>query len=161
MIRALYISILFSIFIGKTSYTQNAYIPPERPKLVIGIVIDQFRYDYIDKFWNNFSDGGFKRVINEGTFCKNASYDYFFTQSAPAHATIVTGTDPRVHGIVADNWYHSMRDEIVYCTANSEVDPVGGSFERGLHSPINLLPSTFGDELKLSNGGKSKVFAIV
>lgn len=140
--------------------SQGAYIPPEKPKLVIGIVIEQFRYDYLDKYWDMFGDDGFKRLINEGTFCKNASYDYFFTQSAPAHATLVTGTDPRMHGIVADNWYHPLRDEIIYCTADKEVDPVGGSFERGLHSPINLLPSTFGDELKLSNGGKSKVFSI-
>jgi predicted AlkP superfamily pyrophosphatase or phosphodiesterase len=160
MTRSIYISIILIFLSGTTVLGQGAYIPPERPKLVIGIVIEQFRYDYIDKYWDNFSEGGFKRVINEGTFCKNASYDFFFTQSAPAHATLVTGTDPRVHGIVADNWYHPLRNEIVYCTSNSEVDPVGGSFERGLHSPINLLPSTFGDELKLSNGGESKVFAI-
>lgn len=160
MIRSLYLSFALIILTSLGLRAQGAYIPPEKPKLVIGIVIEQFRYDYIDKYWDSFGEGGFKRLINEGTFCKNAKYDFFFTQSAPAHATIVTGTDPRVHGIVADNWYHPLRDEIVYCTANSDVDPVGGSFERGLHSPINLLPSTFGDELKLANGGESKVFSL-
>ena len=139
---------------------QGAYIPPDKPKLVIGIVIEQFRYDYIDKYWDSFGEKGFKRLINEGTNCKNASYDFFFTQSAPAHATLATGTDPGVHGIVADNWYHPLRDEIIYCTSDNQVNPVGGSFENGLHSPVNLVPSTFGDELKLSNGGASKVFAI-
>lgn len=160
MIRSFCISVVLSILALSQIFAQGAYIPPEKPKLVIGIVIEQFRYDYIDKYWDNFSEGGFKRLINEGTFCKNASYDFFFTQSAPAHATLVTGTDPRVHGIIADNWYHPLRDEIVYCTSDSDADPVGGSFERGLHSPVNLLPSTFGDELKLSNGGKSKVFSV-
>jgi len=140
--------------------SQNAYIPPEKPKLVVGIVIEQFRYDYIDKFWDNFSEDGFRRLINEGTFCKNASYDFFFTQSAPAHSTLSTGTDPRMHGIIADNWYLPLRDEIIYCTSDSDVDPVGGSFERGLQSPVNLLPSTFGDELKLATNNRAKVFGV-
>jgi len=152
---------MFLLFISaKVGYPQAAYIPPDKPKLVVAIVLEQFRYDYIDKFWDKFSEGGFRRLINEGTFCKNASYDYFFTQSAPAHATLSTGTDPRFHGIIADNWYLPLRDEIIYCTSDSEVDPVGGSFENGLQSPVNLLPSTFGDELKLSTNGQSKVFGI-
>lgn len=160
MIRSLYIFFLVLILFNPKIRAQGAYIPPDKPKLVISIVIEQFRYDYIDKYWDNFSEGGFKRLINEGTFCKNASYNYFFTQSAPAYATLATGTDPRVHGIIADNWYHPLRDEIIYCTSDSDVDPVGGSFENGLHSPVHLLPSTFSDELKLSNGGRSKVFSV-
>lgn len=160
IIRYCYIIILLSIITVSRSKAQGSYIPPEKPKLVIGIVIEQFRYDYINKFWDSFGNTGFKRLINEGTNCKNASYDFFFTQSAPAHATIVTGTNPGMHGIVADNWYHPLKEEIIYSTRDNRVDPVGGSFENGLHSPVNLLPSTFGDELKLSNGGVSKVFAI-
>jgi len=150
--------ILLSIF--QQASPQGAYIPPERPKLVIGIVIEQFRYDYIDKYWDLLSDGGFKKLINEGTFCKNASYDFFLTQSAPAHATLATGTVPRHHGIVADNWYIPLKEEIIYCTSDNSVDPVGGSFERGLQSPVHLLPSTFGDELKLATGGRAKVIGI-
>jgi len=142
------------------SFSQNAYIPPERPTLVIGIVIEQFRYDYLDKYWDLFSEGGFKKLINEGTFYKNASYDFFLTQSAPAHATLATGTDPSHHGIVADNWYVPLREEIIYCTADNSVNPVGGSFERGLHSSVNMLSSTFGDELKLATGGRAKVFGL-
>ena len=153
------ISILLFLSVGGL-VAQTAYIPPEKPKLVIGIVIEQFRNDYIDKFWDIFSDKGFRRLINEGTYCKNASYDFFFTQSAPAHATLSTGTDPRMHGIVADSWYLPLRDEIIYCTGDSEVDPVGGSFVNGLQSPANLLPSTFGDELKLSTNNRARVFGI-
>lgn len=148
------------LFILQPVFAQNAYIPPERPALVIGIVVEQFRYDYIDKYWDMFSEGGIKKLINEGTFYRNASYDFFLTQSAPAHATLSTGTVPRHHGIVADNWYEPLRDEIIYCTADNRVNPVGGSFERGLHSPVNMLPSTFGDELKLATGGRAKVFGV-
>ncbi|MFO7851890.1 MAG: alkaline phosphatase family protein [Bacteroidota bacterium] len=152
-------STLFFVLVHQ-SYPQNAYIPPEKPRLVIGIVIEQFRYDFIDKSWDMFSEGGFKRLINEGTFCKNASYDFFLTQSAPAHATLATGTVPRHHGIVADNWYIPLREEIIYCTSDRGVNPVGGSFERGLHSPGHLLSSTFGDELKMATGGRAKVYGI-
>ncbi len=156
--------ILFSLavllFLSKPAIPQNAYIPPDKPRLVIGLVIEQFRYDYIDKYWDLFSEGGLKKLIGEGTYCKNASYDFFLTQSAPAHATLSTGTAPRNHGIVADNWYLPLREEIIYCTSDNSVDPVGGSFERGLHSPANLLPSTFADELKLYTGGKAKVYGI-
>jgi predicted AlkP superfamily pyrophosphatase or phosphodiesterase len=148
------------LFIFQQANSQGAYIPPERPKLVIGIVIEQLRYDFIDKYWDMFSEGGFKKLINEGTFCKNASYDFFLTQSAPAHATLATGTVPRHHGIVADNWYEPLKEEIIYCTSDKSVDPVGGSFERGLHSPVHMLPSTFGDELKLATGGRAKVFGL-
>ncbi|MDT8400204.1 MAG: alkaline phosphatase family protein [Bacteroidales bacterium] len=148
------------LLISLRSFSQNAYIPPEKPGLVIGIVIEQFRYDYIDKYWNMFSEGGLKKLINEGTFYKNASYDFFLSQSAPAHATLSTGTVPRHHGVVADNWYLPLREEIIYCTSDNSVNPVGGSFERGLHSPVNLLASTFGDELKLATGGRAKVFGL-
>ena len=154
------IGFLILLFIFQQANSQGAYIPPERPKLVIGIVIEQLRYDLIDKYWDIFSEGGFKKLINEGTFCKNASYDFFLTQSAPAHATLATGTVPRHHGIVADNWYEPLKEEIIYCTSDKSVDPVGGSFERGLHSPVHMLPSTFGDELKLATGGRAKVFGL-
>ncbi|MBS0011393.1 MAG: alkaline phosphatase family protein [Bacteroidales bacterium] len=152
--------IFLLLFISSQSFSQLAYIPPEKPRLVIGIVIEQFRYDYIDKYRDLFSEGGFNKLINEGTFCRNASYDFFFTQSAPAHATLATGTVPTHHGIVADSWYVPLREEVIYCTSDNSVNPVGGSFERGLHSPLNLQPSTFGDELKLSTGGRARVFGI-
>lgn len=152
--------LLASVLLSVSVSAQNAYIPPDEPKLVIGIVIEQFRYDYIDKYWDKLGRGGLRKLINEGTFCKNASYDFFLTQSAPAHATLSTGTVPRHHGIVADNWYVPLREEIIYCTSDNTVNPVGGSFERGLHSPSSMLPSSFADELKLGTGGEAKVYGI-
>jgi predicted AlkP superfamily pyrophosphatase or phosphodiesterase len=139
---------------------QGAYIPPEKPKLVIGIVVEQLRYDQLEKFRDRFSENGIRRLLNEGTYFKNASYNYMLTQSAPGHATIATGTEPAFHGITSDNWYLPLRNEMIYCTQDNTVNPVGGSFEAGLHSPVNMLASTFSDELKMATNGKAKVFSI-
>jgi predicted AlkP superfamily pyrophosphatase or phosphodiesterase len=139
---------------------QGAYIPPDRPKLVIGIVVEQLRYDQLEKFRDRLGENGIRKMLNEGTYFKNAGYDYMLTQSAPAHATISTGSEPAIHGITSDSWYIALKNEMVYCTQDSKVDPVGGSYEAGLHSPVNLLSSTFSDELEMSSKGKAKVFSI-
>jgi predicted AlkP superfamily pyrophosphatase or phosphodiesterase len=139
---------------------QSAYIPPEKPKLIIGIVVEQLRFDQLEKFRDRFCENGILRLLNEGTYFKNASYNYMLTQSAPGHATISTGTEPSFHGISSDSWYVPLKNEMIYCTQDSKVGPVGGSFEAGLHSPQNLLASTFPDELTMASNGKSKVFSI-
>ena len=156
------IVLFFLLFLlAPLSFSQdNSRIPPEKPKLIIGIVIDQMRYDYIYRYWDKFEEGGFKRLINEGTYCKNANLNYLFTQSAPGYATIATGTNPARHGIVSSYWYLRLKDEMMYCTFDPDVIPVGGSYEAGQNSPKNLLPTTLGDELRLSNNFKSKVFGI-
>jgi predicted AlkP superfamily pyrophosphatase or phosphodiesterase len=142
------------------SYGQGAYLPPDRPKLIIGIVVEQLRYDHLEKFRDRLSENGIKKLLNEGTFFRNASYQYILTQSAPGHATIATGTEPSYHGITSDNWYVPLKNELIYCTKDISVNPVGGSYETGLHSPVNLHASTFTDELKMATNGKSKVFAV-
>lgn len=151
---------VFSIPLIANLSGQGAYIPPEKPRLVIGIVVEQLRYDQIERLRNRFSENGIRRLLNEGTYFKNASYNYILTQSAPAHATIATGTEPSIHGITSDSWYMPLKNEMMYCTHDITVGPVGGSFEAGLHSPVNLLASTFSDELKMSANGKAKVFSI-
>ena len=82
------------------------------------------------------------------------------TQSAPGHATISTGAEPSAHGITSDDWYVPLKNELINCTKDITVNSVGGSFESGLHSPVNLLVSTFSDELQMSTNKKSKVFGI-
>ena len=152
--------IIFGLSVLVKIYGQEAYLPPDKPKLVIGIVIEQLRYDQLEKFRDRFSENGIKRLLNEGTFFRNASYEYMLTQSAPGHATISTGTEPSYHGITSDNWYLPLKNELIYCTKDISVNPVGGSYETGLHSPVNLQASTFSDELKMATFKKSKVFAI-
>ena len=139
---------------------QGAYIPPEKPRLVIGIIVEQLKFDQLEKYKDKLGDNGIKKLINEGTYFKNASFDYMLTQSAPGHATIATGTEPSFHGITSDNWYLPLRNELIYCTRDIDVNPVGGSFESGLNSPVNLQASTFSDELEMSTNRQSKVFGI-
>ena len=157
--RRFYLVLIFIYFIINVS-GQGAYIPPDKPKLVIGIVVEQLRYDQLEKFRDRFSENGIRRLLNEGTYFKNASYNYMLTQSAPGHATIATGTEPSFHGITSDSWYMPLRNEMVYCTQDNAVNPAGGSFESGLHSPVNLLASTFSDELEMASNGKAKVFSV-
>jgi len=139
---------------------QGAYIPPDKPKIVIGIVIEQMRYDLLERFRDRFCENGIKRLLNEGTYYRNASYQYMIIQSAPGFATISTGAEPSYHGITSDNWYVPLNDELIYCTKDNSVDPVGGSYEDGLHSPVNLLSSTFSDELKIATKGSAKVYSV-
>src|ERR1035437_1855528 len=76
-----------------------------KPKLVVGIVVDQMRYDYIYRYWDKFGNDGFKRLVNEGFFCRNTNYNYVPTYTGPGHTSIYTGTTPAVHGIIANEWF--------------------------------------------------------
>ena len=139
---------------------QGAYLPPDKPALIVGIIVEQLRFDQVERFRDRLSENGIKKMINEGTFFRNASYDYMLTQSAPGYSTISTGTEPAYHGITSDSWYLPLKNEFIYCTKDANVDPVGGSYDSGLHSPVNLNASTFSDELKIATGKKSKVYSV-
>ncbi|GIV28992.1 MAG: hypothetical protein KatS3mg028_0058 [Bacteroidia bacterium] len=132
----------------------------DKPKLVIGIVVDQMRYDYLIKFKNNFTKGGFLKLMNEGIFLKNVHYNYIPTYTAPGHASIYTGTTPRFHQIIANEWYDKKQKKNIYCVSTESVMSVGTDNANGKMSPVNLHASTITDELKLLNKDKSKVIAI-
>ena len=93
------ILLILSLLIGLLSYSQ------QNPKLVVGIVVDQMRYDYIYRFWEDFGEDGFKKLINEGHFFRNCQFGYVPTYTGPGHASIFTGTTPAVHGIIANDWH--------------------------------------------------------
>ncbi len=139
---------------------QPARIPTERPELIIGIVLDQMRPDQIHKYWDKFGPGGFKKLMNNGTVSMQAGFHYYNTQSAPGSATIATGTQPAVHGIVSDDWFELLHEDMTHATADPSVSSAGGSYENGKYSPVNLLVSTLGDGLKLSTRSQSKVYGI-
>jgi len=103
-------------------------------------------------------ENGIRRLLNEGAYFQNASFQYMLTQSAPGHATIGNGHGTFPAWIASDNWYLPLKNELIYCTKDLSVDPVGGSYESGLHSPVNLQASTFSDELKMATNRKAKVF---
>ena len=139
--------------------SQQRTVPSEKPRLIVEIVVSQMRYDYINRYWEKFSDGGFKLLVNEGTFCKNARYNYLLTQSYAGLATISTGSNPSVHGIVSDKWYSRVNGQEIDAVVDEKMTTVGGSFFSGKMSPKNLVTSTLGDELIMYNP-KSKVIGI-
>jgi hypothetical protein len=158
MKRNTIIVLLFLVFVKLSG--QGAYLPPDKPRLVVGIVVEEMKFDQLEKFRDKLGENGIKKLINEGTYFRNASYEYMLTQSAPGHATISTGAEPSFHGITSDDWYVPLKNELINCTKDVTVNAVGGSFESGLHSPVNLLVSTFSDELQMSTNKKSKVFGV-
>ncbi len=160
MLKKRYAAIILTVAACSGLFGQGAYLPPDKPYLVVGIVVEQLKYDQIEKFRDRFEENGIKKLINEGTYFKNASYEYMLTQSASGHATISTGSEPSSHGITSDYWYLPLKDELIYSSKDNNVDPVGGSFESGLHSPHNLQASTFSDELEMATIRKAKVFGV-
>lgn len=135
-------------------------IPSEKPKLIISIVVDQMRYDYIHRYWEKFGEDGIRKLVGSGTFCKNASYDYLINETAVGHATIATGALPSHHGIISNNWYNNLQDKVIYCVEDEKVNTLGGSYEAGRYSPRHMLASTIGDEINLSTNFKSKIIGL-
>jgi predicted AlkP superfamily pyrophosphatase or phosphodiesterase len=134
-------------------------IPPEKPKLIVQIVISQMRYDYLQRSSEKFSSDGFKLLVDEGAFCRNARFNYLLTQSLPGMATIVTGTNPSVHGIVSNKWFSAVNGLEVDAIADERVSTVGGSYFNGKYSPKNLITSTLGDEIRMVDP-RSKVIGV-
>ena len=132
----------------------------KRPKLVIGIVIDQMRWDYLYRFSELYSANGFKRMLGQGFSCENTLIPYMPTYTAPGHTCVYTGSVPAIHGIVGNNWFDRSIHGNVYCTDDSTVRTVGSSSNAGKMSPQNMWATTITDELRLSNNFKSKVIGI-
>lgn len=131
-----------------------------RPKLVVGIVVDQMRWDYLYKYYEKYSEYGLKRLMNEGFNCQNTMINYLPSFTGPGHATIYTGSVPAIHGIAANDWVDNGAGRFIYCTEDKTVQPVGGSRKAGQMSPRNMYTTTITDELKIATRGKAKVFGI-
>ena len=133
----------------------------QRPKLVVGIVVDQMKMEYLYRFQSDFSENGFKRLMNEGYTFHNMHYNYMPTYTAPGHASIYTGTTPAMHGIVSNEWFSRTLGKETYCTDDDSVATVGdGTKDEGEMSPKNLQTTTITDELRLSTNFKGKVIGI-
>lgn len=133
---------------------------PAKPKLVVGIVVDQMRWDYLYRFYDRYGAGGFKRLLGEGFSCENTFIPYTPTYTAPGHTCVYTGSVPSLHGIIGNNWYDKSKKQIVYCTDDTTVRGVGSKSIAGEMSPRNMWASTITDELRLSNNFKSKTIGI-
>lgn len=133
-----------------------------RPKLVVGIVIDQMRWDYLYRFNNVFkANGGFKRFLTEGYSCENTFIPYTPTYTAAGHACVYTGSVPAINGVTGNNWYDNLLNKAVYCADDNTVSTVGSStVAAGQMSPRNMLATTVTDELRLATNFSSKVIGI-
>ncbi len=132
-----------------------------QPKLVVGIVVDQMRYDYLYRYQSKYGSGGFKRLLREGFSCANTHYNFVPTYTAPGHAAIYTGATPSVNGIVGNDWWDADWGTHRYVTADKRYQSVGTpQVKVGQHSPSVLLSTTITDELRLSNNFRSKVVGV-
>ncbi|HEY2581910.1 MAG TPA: alkaline phosphatase family protein, partial [Mucilaginibacter sp.] len=132
-----------------------------RPKLVIGIVVDQMRWDYLYRYYARYSsNGGFKRLIGNGFSCDNTMIPYMPTVTACGHTSIYTGSVPAIDGITSNEWWDYDISGVAYCTGDSAMKTIGGTSKAGQMSPHNLLVTTIGDELRLATNFQSKVIGI-
>lgn len=130
------------------------------PKLVVGIVVDQMRYDYLYRYYDKYTIGGFKRLMNEGFNCRNNHYHYAATYTGPGHAAVYTGSAPALNGIVGNDFYDRNLGRMLYCTEDTTVNTLGNTGSAGKMSPRNLLVTTITDQLKLATDGRAKVVGI-
>ncbi len=137
----------------------NSFAQP-KPKLIVGMVIDQMRWDYLYRFNKLYNDKGFNRLLSKGFSCENTMIPYVPTYTAVGHSCVYTGSVPAVMGIVGNNWFDKTTGKTVYCTDDANVSGVGTTSAWGKMSPENLWVTTITDELRLSNNFKSKVIGI-
>lgn len=137
-----------------------AHAQVERPKLVVGLMVDQMRWDYLYRFSDRYGESGFKRLLREGFSCENTLINYIPTFTAIGHSSVYTGTVPSIHGIAGNDWIQQSNGSPMYCTQDTSVRGVGTKNKDGLQSPKNLLASTVTDELKLATNFRSKVIGI-
>jgi predicted AlkP superfamily pyrophosphatase or phosphodiesterase len=144
------------LLLGSTAVAQ---IRPT-PKLLVGIMVDQMRPDYLTRFSPEFGPDGFNRLLREGFQCRNTHYNYIPTVTGPGHSSVYTGTTPRYHGIVGNSWYDRRLRHDVYCTDDTTVQLVGTTSRSMGVSARNQLSTTLGDELKMTYGGRSRVLSL-
>ncbi len=150
---------LFVLFflIGCTTWV---IAQPQKPKLIVGIVVDQMRQEYLYRFKEKFGEGGFKKLMQDGFMAKNAHYNYVPTNTAPGHTSVYTGTTPAYHGIISNGWYDKKSKTEIYCAGDTTESTVGSTSDNGEMSPRNMLTTTITDELRLGTQKQAKVIGI-
>ncbi|GAA3949869.1 alkaline phosphatase PafA [Hymenobacter algoricola] len=152
--------LLLAAVLAAPAFGQKKAAPLSRPKLVVGIVVDQMRYDYLYRYWSKYGTGGFRRLLGEGFSYENTHFNYVPTYTGPGHASLYTGTTPSMHGIVGNNWFRRETGRGTYVTEDKTVQAVGGTAAAGQMSPRYMLTSTITDELRLATNFQSKVIGV-
>ncbi|WP_299051185.1 alkaline phosphatase PafA [uncultured Polaribacter sp.] len=149
---------LFSIFCLLSCKQDNQQ--KVKPKLVVGIIIDQMRYDYLTRFENRYEDDGFKRLLKNGFSLENAHYNYIPTYTAVGHSSVYTGTTPSEHGIISNNWYDKFLKKTIYCVDDENYSTIGDNSDSGKKSPNRLFTTTVTDQLQLAQNKHGKTIGI-
>jgi len=126
----------------------------ETPKLVVTILVDQLRYDYLDRFNEQFTTNGFHLFMNDGVFMTFARYNYYPTKTGPGHASYLSGSSPSVHGIIENDWFDKRTRKTMYCCEDKSVQSVGSTTDKGQMSPRNFLGTTVADQMRLHYNSK-------
>ncbi len=151
------ILICISFVLQVSSYSQSL----QRPKLVVGVVVDQMRWDYLYRYYDRYaSTGGFKKMLSQGFTCENTMIPFTPTYTACGHSTIYSGSVPAIHGVTGNFWYDKDLNRSVYCTEDKSVNTVGSITSLGKMSPKNLLTTTICDELRLATNFQSKIIGV-
>lgn len=151
-----YYLFITAVLISSAAFSQ----PTNTPKLVVGIVVDQMRQEYLYRFERKYGDGGFKRLMGQGFALRNAHYNYAPTVTGPGHASVYTGTTPAIHGIIGNDWYDKNLRKDVNCVGDERQKPVGSENGNGDVSPWRLQTTTITDELELATQRRAKVVGI-
>jgi len=162
MREAIFLSIILiiSILLNPVSAQVKKDFQTEKPKLVIGIVVENMRPDYIQRFWNKFQENGFKKLYNKGAVCSNVHLTQHIHNYASGTATLFTGVNPSIHGIIDKSWYNRSKKREVDCTEHEFYTTVGAATKGGNASPDKLLSNTITNVLKIYSQGKSKVYSV-
>jgi predicted AlkP superfamily pyrophosphatase or phosphodiesterase len=158
-------SYIFSFFLlllitFNTNAQVKPVVQPSKPKLVVGFVVDQMRWDFLYRYADRYGKDGFRRLLKEGFSCENTMIPYAPTVTACGHTCIYTGSVPAINGITGNNWWDNQLNRDMYCSEDKSVSTVGSSTKAGEMSPKNMFTTTIGDELRLATNFKSKVIGV-
>ena len=148
------------LIVGCSSCMQRHTDSVSRPKLVIGLVIDQMRWDYLYRYYERYGNDGFKRLMHDGYNCQNTMVDYLPSFTGPGHSCIYTGSVPSINGIAGNNWVDNTTEQVWYCVDDDNVWLAGDATKAHSYSPRNLLTTTITDELRLATNFRSRVYGI-
>ncbi|HOK98562.1 MAG TPA: alkaline phosphatase family protein [Bacteroidales bacterium] len=159
LIKRIFIAFVFFI-ISCSCLSGQTSQKPAKPRLVVGLIINGLRTDMLYRYWDSFEENGFRRLANEGCRFDYLQLNYFYTQTAPGMASLVCGSYPSAHGIIANEWYDQLSGKVVPATLDETANCIGCDNNSEKHSAKNLLTSTVGDELRLATFKQSKVFSV-
>jgi hypothetical protein len=151
--------LVISLSVQPVTAQRNSGQKEKKPKVVVGIVVENMRPDYVQRYWEKFQPGGFKKLFTNGAVCTNVNITQHVQNYASGTATLFTGVSPSNHGIIDKTWYDRLKKKEIDCTEDNYYFTVGADTKAGNASPAKLLSTTITDNLKIFSMGKAKIFS--